>query len=71
MLLENATKNAEALRTAGKRAIAQAKLAGVAVYYMDPALGEDIIKELPDGTRQKVKVHAVEDVVIETILPRA
>lgn len=67
MLLENATKNAEAIRTAGKRAIAQAKMAGVPVYYMDPALGDEIIKELPDGTRQKVRVQADEDVVLETI----
>lgn len=69
MLLEIATKNAQALRTAGKRAIAQAKMAGVPVYYMDPALGDGIIKEFPDGTRQKVRVQAHEDVVLETIPP--
>lgn len=69
MLLENATKNAEALRTSGERAIRDAKRAGAPVYYMDAALGEGIIKELPDGTRQKVLVLEDEDLVVETLVP--
>lgn len=69
MLLENATRNAEALRTAGKRAIAQAKANGVPVYYMDPRLSDDIIRELPDGTRQRVRVEVDGDVVLGTLSP--
>ena len=56
MLFENASKNAEALKTTGERAIRDAKRAGAPVYYMDPALGDGIIKEWPDGTLQRVRV---------------
>ena len=69
MLLEKATLNAEALRTAGRRAIAQAKANGVPVYYIDTGLSDDIIRELPDGTRQRVRVEADRDIVLGTISP--
>ena len=66
-LLENADTFAEAIRTAGGRAAADMKRAGVAVYYMDDALSNGIIKELPDGTRQKVEIGDEGDVVLDTL----
>ena len=66
-LLENMEKYAEAMRSSGRRAIEQAKRAGVPAYYVDPALGDGIIKELPDGTRQRIQPQGDEDVVIETL----
>lgn len=66
-LLENADTFAEAIRTAGSRAAADMQRAGVAVYYMDHALSDGIIKELPDGTRQAVEIGDHEEVVIRTL----
>lgn len=68
-LLENADTYAEAIRTAGGRAAAELKRAGVAVYYMDDAVSDGIIRELPDGSRQKVQVGGDEDIVLETLSP--
>lgn len=67
MLLENATKYEQAIRTAGQRAMQQAKRAGAPVYYMDPAISDGIIRELPDGTRQVVAIGEGEDIVIKTL----
>lgn len=67
MLLENATKYAEAIRTAGQRAIRRAKLAGAPVYYMDPSISDGIIRELPDGSRQVVEIGDGADVVIRNL----
>jgi len=68
-LLDNADTFAEAIRAAGGRAAADMQRAGVAVYYMDDALSDGIIKEFPDGTRQKVEIGDDEDIVIETLPP--
>jgi predicted aldo/keto reductase-like oxidoreductase len=67
MLFDNVEKFAQAINTAGERAIKRAKQAGAPVYYMDPSLGDGIIKELPDGTKQRVEVYADHDVVLETL----
>jgi len=71
MIFEKARENAEAIKQGGARAIEEAKLVGVPAYYLDPSLGEGIIKELPDGTRQRIKLIDGEDVVVESIGPKA
>ncbi len=71
MIFEKARENADAIKQGGARAIEEAKRLGVAAYYLDPSLGEAIIKELPDGTRQRIKVIDGVDVVVECIGPRA
>ncbi len=72
MLLENATKYAEAIRTAGRRAIERAKRAGAPVYYMDAAIADGIIREWPDGSRERVEIRDGETVAIEDLpSPRA
>ena len=55
MLFDKIRENAEGLRRMGERAVAQAGRAGVAAYYMDPAFGDDIIRELPDGRREIIR----------------
>jgi hypothetical protein len=71
MLLDLVDKNAEALRTMGVRAIEQANLAGIPAYFMDPRLGEGIIRQMPDGTLQRVEVAVDgEDIVLETLTRR-
>lgn len=67
--LENADIFAEAIRTAGGRAASDMLRAGVAIYYMDAALADGIIKELPDGTRQRVEIGDEDDIVLETLPP--
>lgn len=54
VLFDKARQNAEALRQVGERALADAKKAGVPVYYMDDAFGNDIIREFPDGHRERL-----------------
>lgn len=67
MILKKAHDNAEGLRQAGRRAIEKAHRAGAPAYYMDKSLGAGIIKELPDGARQKIEMNAAgEQIIIET-----
>lgn len=68
-LLDNIEKFETGMRLAGRRAVEQAKRAGVPAYYMDPALGDGIVKEFPDGTRQRIKLQDDEDVVLEILSP--
>jgi len=68
-LLENVDTYAEAIRTAGRRAAAELRRAGVAIYYMDETIASGIIRELPDGSRQKVQVGGDEDIVLEELSP--
>lgn len=67
MLLDTIEKNAIALRAAGREAIARAKRMGVAVYYEDASLGDGIIRELPDGTLQRVRIEGEHEILLETV----
>ncbi len=69
MLLENATKYEIAINSSGERAMRRAKRAGAPVYYMDAAIAEGIIRELPDGSRQRVEIRGGEAVVLEELSP--
>lgn len=63
-------ENAESVRQIGVRALQEAKRAGVPAYYMDPSLGDGIIREMPDGTRERIERRGHRDVVAETYGPR-
>lgn len=54
ILFQRATQNADAIRRVGERALDDARAAGVPVYYMDDAFGDDIIREFPDGHRERI-----------------
>jgi predicted Fe-Mo cluster-binding NifX family protein len=54
VLFDKVRQNAEALRQVGERALADARKAGVPVYYMDDAFGDAIIREFPDGHRERI-----------------
>lgn len=46
--------------------------AGRPVFYVDPDLGDDIIKEMPDGTRFRVRLDdRMEPEVLEEVPCRA
>jgi hypothetical protein len=42
----------------------------VAAYYIDESLGDGIVKEMPDGTRQLIDSSMDGDVVLQTRSPR-
>ena len=69
ILFEKIQENAEALRQVGARALADARRAGVPVYYMETAHGDDIIREFPDGRRERL-VRGQDGVVVP-IPPRS
>ena len=69
MLSKLITERAEAIRQVGARALEEARQAGVPAYYMDRSLGDGIIREMPDGTRERIQRHVGEDVVVETYGP--
>jgi hypothetical protein len=71
MIFERARENAKAMAQMGQRAIAESKALGVPAYYVDPTLGAGIIKELPDGTRQRVERIEGKEIVLETLGPSA
>jgi hypothetical protein len=70
MLLDVLRQDEEKIAQAGAKAIRKALEAGVPVYYVDNALGEGIIKEMPDGTRHLIEVDDGAEVVIQTFAPR-
>jgi hypothetical protein len=70
MLLDVLLQDEERIAQAGPKAIKRALEAGVAVYYLDNALGEGIVKEMPDGTRHLIAVHDGDEVVLRTFAPR-
>ena len=52
---ERSLVSADVFRLRRYRAIQRAHSAGLPAYYFDADLGEGIIKETPDGTRQRVR----------------
>jgi len=54
LLSEWLRQHPNGLRQVGVRALEDARRAGVAVVYVDPAYGDDIIREYPDGRRERV-----------------
>jgi len=68
MLLERTEKIADDLRHMGERAIAQANSAGVPAYFMDPKLGDGIIRRLPNGSLERVRLEPNgDDTVLEQL----
>jgi len=58
MIFERARENADAIRRAGDRAREEARQAGACIYYIDKARGDGIIREHPDGRRERVEDEA-------------
>lgn len=71
MTLDQINRRENEIREAGPKAIRTALAAGVPVYYYDDRLGDEIVKEMPDGRRYGVKVEDGKDVVVKTFAPRA
>jgi hypothetical protein len=68
MLSDRVRENAQALKKAAREAIEQAHCAGVPAYYADPARQGGIIREMPDGSCQRIKIGPDgQEVVVEEL----
>ncbi len=47
-------ERADALKQVGPQALLEARQANIPVYYMQPEYGDDIIREYPDGHRERI-----------------
>jgi hypothetical protein len=70
MLLDVLHQDEENIAQAGPKAIKKALEAGVPVYYIDNALSDRIVKEMPDGKRYLIEVDNGEEVILQTFAPR-
>lgn len=70
-LFELLDANMHAVEAVGVRAVAAARRAGVPAYYVDPALGAGIVRELPDGTRERFERAAGRRVIVARYGPRS
>jgi len=70
MLLDILHQDEESIAQGGPKAIRKALEAGVPVYYIDRALGDGIIKEMPDGTRHLIEVDDGNEIILQTFAPR-
>lgn len=70
ILFDKLRQNAEAIRHTGIDAIAEARRLGVSSHYIDPTVGAGIVRELPDGTRQRLEHRNGEAVVVGFVRPR-
>ncbi|MFN3672928.1 MAG: hypothetical protein ACK4VM_13575 [Bosea sp. (in: a-proteobacteria)] len=71
MLFEMLRKNADAISQIGEQAVREAKALGVPAHYTDPSVCEGIIRELPDGTKQRVELKDGVEIVVATVRSRA
>jgi hypothetical protein len=70
MLLDVLHQDEENIAQAGPKAIKKALEAGVPVYYIDNALGDGIVKEMPDGKRYLIEVDNGEEIILQTFAQR-
>jgi hypothetical protein len=64
VLFDKVRQNGGTLRQVGEDALADARKAGVPVYYMDDTFGNDIIREFPDGHRERIARGAQDPIPI-------
>jgi hypothetical protein len=66
VLFERAVSKAEAIRRIGEDARTLARATGTAVPYTEPAYGTNVIREYPDGRRERRRP----DGSVESVPPR-
>jgi hypothetical protein len=71
VLFDALRKNADAIRRIGERAVEEARRLGVPCHYMDAAVCDGIIREMPDGLRQRVELKDGQEIVVESLRRRA
>ena len=53
-LFEDMARNADAIRRIGEEVRAEALATGTPISYTEPAYGTDVIREYPDGHRERL-----------------
>ena len=66
VLFDALRDHADAIRQVGERAAEEARRLGVPCHYMDATISAGIIRELPDGSRQRVELRDGREVVVGT-----
>ena len=67
VLFDALRKNSDAIRRVGERAAEEARRLGVPCHYMDAAVCAGIIREMPDGSRQRVELRDGREVVVKSL----
>ncbi len=65
-LFEELDRKADAMARIGERVRAEAKATGTPISYTEPAYGTDVIREYPDGRRERLLPGGL----VEPIPPR-
>lgn len=69
-LLELIDLKRDEIALMGEVAIAEARRAGVPAVYMEPSLGPGLIREMPDGARERFERREGKIVVLERFASR-
>ena len=67
VLFDALRKNADAIRRVGERAVEEARRLGVPCHYMDADVCAGIIREMPDGSRQRVELRDGREIAVESL----
>ncbi|EFG2886086.1 hypothetical protein BO068_005291 [Escherichia coli] len=70
MILEKYRENRNEVRQIGVDAVLAARKAGIPAYYRMRGKSGEIVREMPDGTRQVVRISNGNDVVLRALKPR-
>ena len=70
VLFDKLRENAETIRQVGERAVQEARRLGVPSHYMDTTVCAGIIREMPDGSRQRVELKDGREIVVESLSAR-
>jgi hypothetical protein len=57
-ILDELRDKADQIRSIGTEARAEARALGVPSYYIDATIGEGIIEELPDGSKNTIATES-------------
>jgi hypothetical protein len=69
-LFDKLRENADTIRQVGERAVQEARRLGVRSHYMDATDCAGIIREMPDGSRQRVELKDGREIVVESLSAR-
>jgi len=59
----------DSLRDSARQALREAKASGTPAYYTDPEWPEGIVREMPDGSRQLVKLENGHEMIVMELPP--
>ena len=69
-MFDKLRENADAIRRVGERAVQEARRLGVPSHHVDATVCAGIIREMPDGSRQRVELRDGREIVVESLRAR-